>query len=243
MHWFKHDTDARNSIKIRKLRRKYGADGYAIYWFCLEAIAQGVNKDNLTFQLKEDSEMIAYELDIQEKRVEEIMIFLIQLKLFEQSNSIITCLKLAERIDQSMTNSPAMRKWIKESHDTVSTCHDTVSTCLELEEKRIEEKRIDTKTKEKSFSDLCLDLGVDKEILSDWLKVRKTKKATNTVTSFNAIKKQIELSHLSANDCIKLAVEKSWSGFNSSWVENNNAPTQYSDRQQRMLEIDERNRK
>jgi len=58
MKWFKHETDARNSLKLRKVRRKYGADGYAIYWFCLEAIAYEVDKDNLTFDLKETLKLL-----------------------------------------------------------------------------------------------------------------------------------------------------------------------------------------
>ena len=115
MLWFKHSSDARNSLKLRKVRRKYGADGYAIYWFCLEAVAQDVDKDNLTFDLKEDAETIGFELTIQENRVNEIMLYMIELGLFESSNNIITCMKLAERLDKSMTASPKMRKWLGEN--------------------------------------------------------------------------------------------------------------------------------
>lgn len=142
MHWFKHDADARNSLKLRKIRRKYGADGYAIYWFCLEAIAYGVNKDNLTFDLKEDAETIGFELAIQEKRVEEIMMYMVEIGLFENSNQTITCLKLAERLDKSMTNSPKMRAWLEDKgvqkvSKSVMTLPDKVKTCHELEEDKI----------------------------------------------------------------------------------------------------------
>lgn len=149
MLWFKHKSDARNSLKLRKVRRKYGADGYAIYWFCLEAIAYEVDKDNLTFDLREDAETIGFELSVQEKRVEEIMRYMIEIGLFETSGSVITCLKLAESIDKSMTNSPKMRKWLgkqkllNESGD-VMTCADTVKTCAELEvevEKEVEKNK------------------------------------------------------------------------------------------------------
>ena len=149
MLWFKHKSDARNSLKLRKVRRKYGADGYAIYWFCLEAIAYEVDKDNLTFDLREDAETIGFELSVQEKRVEEIMRYMIEIGLFETSGSVITCLKLAESIDKSMTNSPKMRQWLgkqkllNESGD-VMTCTDTVKTCAELEvevEKEVEKNK------------------------------------------------------------------------------------------------------
>ena len=146
MKWFKHESDARNSLKLRKVRRKYGADGYAIYWFCLEAIAYEVDKNNLTFDLKDDAETIAFELSVQEKRVEEIMYYLVEIGLFESSQGVITCLKLAERLDKSMTNSPKMREWLEGKDvmtctDGVMTDADGVKTCAELEEKRIEKKR------------------------------------------------------------------------------------------------------
>jgi len=145
MLWFKHSSDARNSLKLRKVRRKYGADGYAIYWFCLEAIAHDVDKDNLTFNLKEDAETIGFELTIQEKRVNEIMIFMVDIGLFENSNNMITCMKLAERLDKSMTNSPRMRAWLGDKgkekvsasvmtlSDSVTESVDSVSTCAELD--------------------------------------------------------------------------------------------------------------
>tara|TARA_R110002049_G_scaffold280336_2_gene459569 strand:+ start:68 stop:886 length:819 start_codon:yes stop_codon:yes gene_type:complete len=146
MKWFKHQSDARNSLKLRKVRRKYGGDGYAIYWFCLEAIAYDVDKDNLTFDLKEDSETIGFELNIQEKRVEEIIRYMVEIGLFESSNNVITCLKLAESIDKSMTNSPKMRAWIGNKtlptpSKGVMTHSDIASSCPELEvEEEVEEE-------------------------------------------------------------------------------------------------------
>lgn len=70
------------------------------------------------------------------------------------------------------------------------------------------------------FKRSLLALGVDEKIISDWLKVRAKKKASNTETAFNRIKKQIEQCNLPANDCIRIAVEKSWSGFESDWINN-----------------------
>lgn len=147
MLWFKHSSDARNSLKLRKVRRKYGADGYAIYWFCLEAIAHDVDKDNLTFNLKEDAETIGFELTIQEKRVNEIMVFMVDIGLFENSNNMITCMKLAERLDKSMTNSPKMRAWLGDKgkekvSQSVMTLNDTVSTCAELDKTILDKTKL-----------------------------------------------------------------------------------------------------
>jgi len=74
--------------------------------------------------------------------------------------------------------------------------------------------------KEFNFKSSLLELGIEKQIVSDWLKVRKDKKASNTETSFNKIKNQILKSGLSANECIKIAVEKDWKGFEAEWLIN-----------------------
>jgi hypothetical protein len=71
-----------------------------------------------------------------------------------------------------------------------------------------------------SFRSALLSLGVDSVLVDEWLKVRKAKKAVNTETAFKALVREIEKSKLTANECIKISVEKSWSGFNSEWVDN-----------------------
>lgn len=48
--------------------------------------------------------------------------------------------------------------------------------------------------------------------------VRKSKGATNTKTAFERIVTQIEKSGLTADECISIAVERSWQGFNAEWV-------------------------
>lgn len=160
MRWFKHETDARNSLKLRKVRRKYGADGYAIYWFCLEAIAYEVDKDNLTFELKEDAETIGFELAIQEKRVEEIMLYMIKIGLFETSRNTITCLKLAERLDKTMTNSPKMRKWLETK--SVMTLGDDVMTPDDKQRHsatsgELDKKRLEVEVDKKKYNDRIED--------------------------------------------------------------------------------------
>jgi len=112
----------------------------------LEAIAYDVNKDNLTFDLKEDAETIAFELNIQEKTVEEIMRYMVDVGLFESSTGVITCLKLAESIDKSMTNSPKMRAWLDTK--SVMTCADDVKTCAELEVEKEKEKEKEKECKQ-----------------------------------------------------------------------------------------------
>ena len=70
------------------------------------------------------------------------------------------------------------------------------------------------------FKKSLLEIGVSPQVAEDWLKVRKAKKAANTETAFKRIQKEIELSGLSADECITIAVERSWQGFKAEWLSN-----------------------
>ncbi len=100
MKWYKHDANANCDAKLRKVRLKYGMEGYGLYWYCLELIAQNVEKHNLSFELEHDAEIIAADVGIHFELVQEMMVFMVDLGLFEQENGIITCLKLAKRTDE-----------------------------------------------------------------------------------------------------------------------------------------------
>lgn len=125
------------------------------------------------------------------------------------------------------------KKKLENNHVTVTLHHAIEEEKEKEEEEDIEKEKekeedIDKELKEKykkenfNFRKSLIDLGIEEEIVDDWLKVRKAKKGVNTKIAFNKIKEQIEKSHLSPNECIKIAVERSWSGFNHEWVKNNN---------------------
>ena len=95
---------------------------------------------------------------------------------------------------------------------------------VEVEEKEKEKEKVKVKEKEEytiksfDFKKAFLDLDVDVKTLEDWLKVRKTKKAVNSETAFNGIKKKMEASGKSFNECVKISAEKSWAGFDIEWL-------------------------
>jgi len=106
MKWFRHLSNSRNHPKIAKLRMKYGADGYAIYWYCLECVAEklGENCSNeINFTLTHDSELIGFELKVDTLRVEEIMNYMVSINLFESNESNISCIKIAKYLDKKTT--------------------------------------------------------------------------------------------------------------------------------------------
>jgi len=90
--------------------------------------------------------------------------------------------------------------------------------------RREEERREEENNKPMVFSffNSLIGLGANKELVNDWLKVRKNKRATNTETAFKRFIKQYELSGYSLNDVLEKCIEKSWSGFEADWYKKNN---------------------
>jgi hypothetical protein len=74
------------------------------------------------------------------------------------------------------------------------------------------------------FKKSCMSLGIELDIINDWLLVRKGKKASNTKTAYELIKSELSKTTLSANECIKIAVQNSWSGFKSDWLKTLDMP-------------------
>ena len=75
-----------------------------------------------------------------------------------------------------------------------------------------------------NFKKSLSDFGIESNLIDDWVSVRKTKKATNTKTAFETIESELlkcenELK-VDRNTAIKYAIEKSWSGFKSDWIKN-----------------------
>lgn len=100
MKWFKHDSDASNDAKLRKLRLRHGAEGYAVYWYCLEQVARNVDAHNLTFVLEHDADLIADDFKLKCEHVEAMLDYMIELGLLEEAGGQISCLKMATRTDE-----------------------------------------------------------------------------------------------------------------------------------------------
>ena len=59
-----------------------------------------------------------------------------------------------------------------------------------------------------SFYYELLKLGAEKQLVSDWLAVRKKKNLTNTQTALNGFLKQVDKSGNSLNDVLTKCIEK-----------------------------------
>ena len=145
MKWFKHESRAHRDKKLQKLIMKYGFEGYGLYWYCIEGACLNLDP-SLTFEVETDSEILAHVGSMDSRKVEEIMIYMVSLELFEASDNLITCLKLARFLGESGTRNTELKRVIRSEKDKVKELgvsdslrqSQTVSDCLT---KRREEKR------------------------------------------------------------------------------------------------------
>jgi len=185
MKWFKHDSNAHSDAKLEKVLMRYGADGYALYWYCIELIAGKIDVNNFNFELEHDAELLGFKLKIDSLRVEEIMRYMINLGLFENSGETITCMKLAKRLDQSMTGNPGMRQLISKSHDTVMT---------QSLQNRIDKKRIEKNNSRfappslKEVSEYCQERGnsVDPEAFINYYEASRWMRGKTKIKDWKA---------------------------------------------------------
>ncbi len=138
----------------------------------------------------------------------------------QYSSNIIALSKFDKALDKALDK--ATIKHLTKQGESTQQSNDSIiipihyDTNLPIHESTI---LLEKETKQKfSFKSDFLSLGVEIEILDDWLEVRKKKKATNSKTAFDGIKSQIDLSGLTANECIKISAVNSWAGFKTEWL-------------------------
>ncbi len=128
--------------KLQEVLLDYGLEGYGLYWYCIELIAGKVGAENLTFSLEHDARIIARNTGSTTQKITEMMTRFVEVGLFENKDGLITCMRLAKRLDKSMTSNPEMRaaiEGIRNNHDSVMT-----QSAKPMQDKtRLEENRID----------------------------------------------------------------------------------------------------
>jgi hypothetical protein len=165
MKWFQHDSDASNDAKIKRLILRHGAEGYAVYFHCLELISGNITQNNITFELEHDAEIIADNLKIQGTtdesaldRVNKIMLTILDLKLFESANNKITCFKMAQRLDNTISRNPEINK-IKKNVDTTKLLRsDNKAEEIRVDKIRTDKIKVDKIIKKSSANRTCTDI-------------------------------------------------------------------------------------
>ena len=71
---------------------------------------------------------------------------------------------------------------------------------------------------------ILTDLGVEQQIATDWLAVRKAKRAPLTKTVLAELQREAQKAGLSVADAVKICASRNWQGFNASWLKPEDLP-------------------
>lgn len=159
-------------------------EGYGLYWYCLELIARNVEKHNLTFELEHDAELISMDTGIHQERVQDVMGDFIKWDLFENTNGIITCLKMATRTDeytQKLIRTP-------KSVPTISRPNPDKVPPNRIEENRREQKKKFTPPTLQDVSAYCLSRknGVNPQKFLDHYQANGWMRGKNKIKDWKA---------------------------------------------------------
>ena len=135
-----HQSAANRDAKLKKVLIKYGAEGYGLYWYCLEHVCANVDP-RLSFEIEDDAEILAHDLKIDSMLVSEMMCYMVNLGLFEESEGVISCLKLARYLGDKNTRNPELKRIIQGQKHSLSPTVPDSPRLSALEESRGEENR------------------------------------------------------------------------------------------------------
>ena len=77
-----------------------------------------------------------------------------------------------------------------------------------------------------NFRKAMLSEGFAPELVDEWLKIRKAKKAVNTERAFKTFIEQVRKTNQDINTVLSIIVQKQWRGFEADWLHSAQAPLQ-----------------
>ncbi len=165
MKWFRHETDTRQDFKIKRLTKRFGMEGYGVYWSVIELLAFET-KDNVDVKLPLDDfpiDDIAHDLGMESVKLKEILDFIAKIALLDNSSymsNVLYCKALSKRADDY-----AQRQGRTLKRDRIKSEHSTNNVPLQ------ERTREDIREQERTLEELWNTTQLPR-ILS-WSSVRK----------------------------------------------------------------------
>lgn len=149
MKWFKHMSDMSQDVKVKRLIRKHGVNGYGLYNYIIELIVRKLDTDAPMPDLEESSEDIAADLSMDTLKVEEIIRFCVDQGLFEvnEVTGRLVAHKIYKFLDAASTRSVEIKRMIKAYQGCVELGNVPDSQRLSVpEQNRTEENRTEQNT-------------------------------------------------------------------------------------------------
>lgn len=144
MQFFKHSTNMSADVKMKRVIRKYGLEGYGLYNAIIEKIAGALTSDRPIPALEDTAQDIAAEFNNDTVNINEIMAYMLNQGLFEidEITGNILCSKIYKFIDKSQTRSPEIRKMIENYKQHNIECR-IVSDKSRLSQTNLIDKEVD----------------------------------------------------------------------------------------------------
>lgn len=171
-----------------------------MYWYCIELIALDIGAKNITFALEEDAETIAMEWNLDQLKVQDMMLYMVELGLFEKDAlGRVTCLKLAKRLDDTNSKNPEIQKvllGLKEAQLVQIAPTPTNSENVVSDKLSLDEINLDNNTKKISATALPIvdqiEVSFDQFWIAGMRKVNKKKALSAYKSQFKINKKNLD---------------------------------------------------
>ena len=235
--------DCEDGKKMFYIEETYGNDGYATFIKLLRELARS-EYHYLNLSQPTTIMFLSAKCKVSKEVLLAIINDLVELGKFNrmlwEENKVIWCQDFVESIQDAYLK--RKNKCItleglllllvslgvrKPSNYTKNNGSNTQSKVDKKKEEEIKEDKIDIfvpKIKEKKFNfkESLIEYGFNKNLVEDWILVRKNKKATNTQTAFNSFISEVESRDCNINQILTECVKNSWSGFKHVWIDNLN---------------------
>ena len=212
--YFSHDYNARSDSKIKQLIAAHGYEGYGIFWALVEDLYQNANALPLDF------ECIAYDL---RSSVEIIQSIIYDFDLFEIGEDTFGSLSVERRLDKRNEKSrkareSAMKRWGNKKEKSTPKCERIAIKESKGKENKGKDNIYINTVRVFNFQKALLEYGFDKELVDEWMVIRKNKRAVNSEFAFNSFIAQVERAGAEKNEVLRIIAEKQWAGFNHAWL-------------------------
>lgn len=148
MKWFKHESSAGDSPRLRRLRAKYGAEGYGLYWFLVEQIGIGWETHGADLNPSLELEDIEAELRMVSGQAPDMIRWMIDKGLFEASTvGLLRCESLRNHVGEAQRKAERRDRPKQNSGHAPDSVRIVSGPTPEKEEIRLEEKREEEKKK------------------------------------------------------------------------------------------------
>ena len=203
--WFKHQSCARNDEKLSRLEDKSGLEGYGFYFKMLEIVAEVIDstdKHEVTYSLSRWGR----QTNITSKK----WLFL------SLCCSDVGLMFVCRASDDITVRIPNLLKY-RDNH--TKNLQATYKQEVEVEVEQIQKKKEHINTKHISTEDKNKYVPpIGAELLQDWLKVRKKKRAGDvTERVFKGLQREAKEAGITDEQAVTVCCERTWQTFTAEW--------------------------